>query len=388
MTTTLAPTSGVPASGVLAARVTDARRRLAAIPADVLIVSRPSNIRYLSGFKLGEGEEKVAGYSGTLVISAERQVILVDFRYLEQAEAEATGWEVRRTTRPIHEDLPALLGDLGARRVALEADVVPHATWAALDGALPGVELVATPWTGGALREVKSDDEVAAIERACELGDRAFDFMLGTVRIGMTERELAWQLERWFRENGAEALAFDPGVLVGPKAAMPHGQYGDVPIEGGNVLLLDFGCQVDGYRSDMTRTVFIGPPSAAGRPVYELVLEAQQRSIDGIRPGMTGREADALARGYLADNGHGDDFGHSLGHGIGLETHELPRLAATSDAVLEENMVFSVEPGIYLPGVTGVRIEDIVVLHSDGVRRLTKSPRELLVLDAGGGAAS
>ena len=377
MTSTLAP----PARH-LEQRLADVRGRLAAVPADVLVVSRPANIRYLSGFELGEGEEKVAGYSGTLVVTAERQVILADFRYLEQAEAQATGWEVRRTTRAIHEDLPPLIGELGARRVALEADVVTHATWSALETAMPEVELLATPWAGASIREIKSPDEVEAIRRACELGDRAFDFMLGTVREGMTERELAWQLERWFRENGAEALAFDPGIMAGAKAAMPHGQYADEPIERGNVLLLDFGCQVDGYRSDMTRTVFIGPPSDHGRRIYELVHEAQQRALDGIRPGMTGREADALARDFLTEQGHGADFGHSLGHGIGLETHELPRLSTTSDSVLAESMVFSVEPGVYLPGDTGVRIEDIVVLAADGVRRLTHSPRELIVVDA------
>ncbi|MDQ3880620.1 MAG: Xaa-Pro peptidase family protein [Chloroflexota bacterium] len=365
----------------LAARVADVRTRLAAIPADAVVITRPANIRYLSGFRLREGEEKVAGYSGTLVITGERLVIVTDFRYLEQAEAEARGWDVRRTTKPMHEDLPPIVAELGVRRLALEADVVTHATWSALADAAPDIELLPVPWPGAALRETKTPDEVAAIERACRLGDAAFEFLLSVVRPGMTETHVAWQLERWFRENGAEELAFDPGILAGPRAAMPHGSPNETPIERGNVLLLDFGCQVDGYRSDMTRTVFIGPPSAERRRVYELVLEAQQRALDGIRPGMSGREADALARDFLADAGHGDDFGHSLGHGIGLETHELPRLGSTSDSVLAPGMVFSVEPGVYLPGVTGVRIEDIVVLETSGVRRLTQSPRELLVVD-------
>ena len=381
MTATLAPQTGV-----LAERVAAIRERLATIPADALIVTRPANIRYLSDFRLREGEEKVAGFSGTLVISADRQVIFADFRYLEQAEAQAHGWEVVRTRRQMKDDLPPLLTEMGARRVALEADIVSHANWSALAEALPEADLVPVPWKGNEIREVKSADEVAAIERACRLGDRAFEFVLRTVRVGMTEADLAWQLERWFRENGAEGLAFEPGILAGPRAAMPHGSPDDTSIAAGNVLLLDFGCQVDGYRSDMTRTLFIGPPSDEQRRIYDLVLEAQQRALEGIRPEMSGRDADALARDHIADAGHGEDFAHSLGHGIGLETHELPNLGTLSESTLRPGMVFSVEPGIYLPGVTGVRIEDIVVLEQDGVRRLTQSPREPIVIDPTGAA--
>ena len=380
MSSALAP------ANVRAERVGALRTRLPDMGADGLLVSHAPNIRYLSGFTLQPGEEKVAGYSGTLLITADRQVLLADFRYLEQAEAEARDWEIVRTTGPIHEDLPTLLDDAGVETLALEADSVSHATWVALDEAAPSVQLQPAGDVVGSLREVKSPDEVAAIERACRLGDRCFEFLLDAATPGMTERQLAWQLERWFRENGAECLAFDPGVLAGPKAAMPHGQYGDVPIEPGNVLLLDFGCQVDGYRSDMTRTVFVGQPTDEQRRIYDLVREAQRIAIEGIRPGMTGREADALARDFLAEHGYGSAFGHSLGHGIGLETHERPRLSTRSDSVLNEGMVFSVEPGIYLPGVTGVRIEDIVVLDSDGVRRLTSSTRDVVVIGSTGEA--
>ena len=369
-----------PPGTIEAERLHTVRARLAELPADALVVSRAANSRYLSGFKLGPGDEQYAGYSGTLLITPVRQYLLTDFRYLEQAQAEAAGWEVVRTTGPMEEELPRILAEETVHRVALEADVVTHATWDAIARATPEIELVPAGGLVDELREVKSPDEVDAIERACRLGDRCLEFLLGTVRPGMTERQLGWELERWFRENGAEALAFDPLILAGPKAAMPHGRPGDVPIERGNVLLMDFGCQVDGYRSDMTRTVFIGEPSAEQRRIYDLVLAAQEQALAGIRPGMGGREAEALARDFLAANGHGDDFGHSLGHGIGLETHELPRLSQRSRSVLREGMVFSVEPGIYLPGVTGVRIEDIVVLERGGVRRLTQSPRDAVTI--------
>ena len=375
------PTSRSAPAGVEAARVAAVRERLAERSLDALVITRAASSRYLSGLKLGPNEEQYAGYSGTLLVTPERLRLLTDFRYLEQAQAEARGWEVIRTTGPIQEELPPLLVEDAVRRVALEADSVTHATWTAIAAAMPEVELVPAGGLVDELREVKSPDEVAAIERACRLGDAAFEFLLGAIEPGLTEAALAWQLERWFRDNGAEALAFDPLILAGPKAAMPHGRPADVPIVRGNVLLLDFGCMVDGYRSDMTRTVFIGQPADHHRRIYELVLEAQQRALDGIRPGMRGREADALAREFLAQKGHGDDFGHSLGHGIGLLTHELPRLSTRSESVLREGMVFSVEPGIYLPGVTGVRIEDIVVLEATGVRRLTHSPREPVVIE-------
>ncbi|HEX6127851.1 MAG TPA: M24 family metallopeptidase, partial [Candidatus Limnocylindria bacterium] len=199
------------------------------------------------------------------------------------------------------------------------------------------------------------------------------------VRPGMTERDVAWELTGWFRANGAEALAFEPLALVGPRAAMPHGKASDTAVTAEQPLLIDFGCQVDGYRSDMTRTVFFGEPDDERRRRYEAVLDAQQRAFEAAAVGVIGSEVHAAARSSLEGAGLGEAFTHGLGHGIGLETHEAPMLL-TWQRPLEAGMVFTLEPGVYLPGEIGIRIEDDVVLEADGPRRLTHSPRELLVL--------
>jgi Xaa-Pro aminopeptidase len=211
------------------------------------------------------------------------------------------------------------------------------------------------------------------------LTDACFAHLVNFVKAGMTERQVAWELESFFRGNGAEGLAFDSIVLAGPRAAMPHGRPSDAVIERGNVLLIDFGCAVDGYRSDMTRTVFIGEVPDDIRRYHDAVREAQALAIAGLRHGVNGQEVDAVARERIAREGV-EPYGHGLGHGIGLEVHEPPSLRKTRPYMLEAGMVFSVEPGIYQPGVTGIRIEDIVVLEESGPRLLTDAPREPIVI--------
>jgi Xaa-Pro aminopeptidase len=369
-----------PVGNLLSERLAAVRRILERQQLDAVLTRRAALGRYLSGFTLARGEEATSGWSGSCLISADAQILLADARYTEQAEHEAVGWQVRRTIGQIEEDLPPILAELGERRSGLEAEVIPHATWQRLTAAAEGVDMVAVDEELAALRIRKSADEVATIERACELTDRCWTHLLGIIEPGMTELAVAWELEDFFRRNGADGLAFDPLVLAGPRAAMPHGRPGASTVERGNVLLVDFGCQVDGYRSDMTRTVMIGEPDDELRNRYQLVREAQSLAAEAARPGMTGRELDAEARQHLAEAGYAEAFTHGLGHGIGLETHEPPSVRRTSDTVLEAGMVFSIEPGIYLPGVTGIRIEDIVELTPDGARHLTRSARELTVL--------
>jgi len=229
------------------------------------------------------------------------------------------------------------------------------------------------------LRIIKTASEVEAIGRACALTDACFAHLLDFVKPGMTERAVAWELESYFRGNGAEGLAFDAIVLAGPRAAMPHGRPSEAVVERGNVLLIDFGCVVDGYRSDMTRTVLVGDVPDEILRYHDAVREAQQQAMEAIAVGVNGQELDALARCRIEAEGV-EPYGHGLGHGIGLETHEPPRLRASEAFTLAAGMVFSVEPGIYLPGVTGIRIEDIVALEPSGPRLLTTSPREALVI--------
>ena len=344
-----------------------------------ILLSRSANKRYYSGFRLTDAEGPTSGWSGSLLVTSDAAMIFADSRYTEQAGIESPDWELVATSGPMHEELPPILLRHEIEALGMEAASVSHADWAALAEAAPGAELHAMDEELVPLRIIKTDDEVAAIERACALTDACFAHLLEFAEPGMAEREVAWELESYFRANGAEGLAFDPIVLAGPRAAMPHGRPSDAVIERGNVLLIDFGCAVDGYRSDMTRTVFVGGiPNDVAR-YHDAVREAQALAIDALAPGVNGQEIDAIARERIEREGV-EPYGHGLGHGIGLETHEPPRLRRSEAFTLEPGMVFSVEPGIYLPGITGIRIEDIVVLEPAGPRMLTTSTREALVI--------
>ncbi len=342
-----------------------------------ILISRNANKRFYSGFRLGDAES--AGFSGSLLVTRDASVILADSRYTEQAEDEAPAWELVRTSGSFAEELPPLLVHHQIASLGLEAESVSHADWAALAEAAPGVELHAIDDELVPLRIRKSPDEIDAIARACALTDACFDHLLDFIRPGMTEQEVAWELESFFRSHGAEGLAFEPLVLAGSRAAMPHGRPSDATVEPGNVLLIDFGCVVDGYRSDMTRTLFVGEVPDGIRRHHGAVREAQALAIEAIRPGIDGPSLDGIARERIERDGV-EPYGHGLGHGIGMETHERPWVRRNRPEVLEPGMVFSVEPGIYLPGVTGIRIEDIVALTDDGARLLTSSPREPLVV--------
>lgn len=346
---------------------------------DAILVQSRATSRYLSGFTLRRGDESTSGYSGALLVSADRNWILADNRYVEQAAAEAPGWELVHTAEKLAVELPRLLPGAGIRRLGLEADKTSHAAWEDLSAAVRPVELVAIESHLAELRIVKSPAEIDAIGRACALGDRAFEYVVATVRPGMTERALARLITEFFEDHGAEDLAFNSIVLVGSRASMPHGRPGDTPVQDGQTLLLDFGCQVDGYRSDMTRTVFVGEPDPLASRRLDLVAGAQQAALAAIKVGVPASEPYQAARAFLADAGYPEAFTHGVGHGIGLETHEPPGLK-TSQAPLRAGMVFSVEPGLYLPGEIGIRIEDIAVLEDDGPRLLTASPRQAVVI--------
>ena len=361
-----------PATG---SRLTALRRVLDERSLDGVLLSRTANKRWYSGFRLSDAEGPTSGYAGTLLVTRHAALILVDSRYTEQAATEAPGWTVVATGRALHEELPSLLLEHDIRALGMEAAVVSHADWAALAEAAPGVELHAIDEELVPLRLLKTSMEIEAIGRACALTDECFALLNTSVRVGMTEQQVAWEIEAFFRANGAEGLAFDTIVLAGPRAAMPHGRPSAATVERGNVLLIDFGCIVDGYRSDMTRTLFVGDVSDDIRRWHDAVREAQALAMAGLRPGVNGQEVDAVARERIAREGV-EPYGHGLGHGIGMETHEPPQLRQSRPYTLEAGMVFSVEPGIYLPGVTGIRIEDIVVLEESGPRLLTHSPRK------------
>ncbi len=372
------------------ARLARLRARFAAHNVEAYFGVRRENTRYVTGFVLGEGEEKVAGHSGQFLVGGSEVVVLADSRYTIQAGREATGARIEDAGYDLPAKWESLVASLGAKRVAVEAGFVPHALWGRLEAAAPGVELVPVEGWIEADREIKEPAEVERIAAACAVADRALASLLPRIKPGVTEAALALELEWLLRTGGAEAVAFDPTCLAGPQAALPHGSPGDAPMASGSVVLFDFGAQVDGYRSDMTRTLFVGEQSERDAAVYELVAEAQAAAIAQLEASVggdldlpSGRDLDALARSLIEADGRWPAFGHGLGHGIGLATHERPSLSrSATDARLASPTVFSVEPGIYLEGETGVRIEDLVFLDASAgnVERLTLFPREPIIV--------
>lgn len=335
-----------------------------------LLVGSPYNRRYLSGFW---------GTAGYVLITAERQLLLVDFRYVEQAREQAPGFEVRRFDR-FGETLGQVLGELGLNEVGFEQ---AHVTYQQLEGFKAAREEVTWKPVGPvveALRAVKEPQELERIQEACRLADAAFERILQVLRPGMTEREVALELEFFMRREGAEATSFDSIVAAGPRGALPHARPTDAVLQEGQFVVLDFGCVLDGYCSDMTRTVVIGKADSRMREIYDLVLRAQEAGIAAVRAGADQVAVDRAARAVIEAAGYGEQFGHGLGHGVGLEVHEdPPRLSHTAPSrPLEAGMVHSVEPGIYLPGWGGVRIEDLVQVTEDGCRILSHASKELL----------
>ena len=374
------------------ARLGRLRARFAEAGIDAYFGVRREHMRYLTGFTLGEGEDKVAGTSGQFFVGADGVVVLADSRYTIQARREAPEARLVEAYGDLPERWPELVASVGARRVGVEAGFVSHAAWERLAAAAPDVELVPVDGWVEADRAVKEPAELERIAAACAVADRALATLLPEIRPEATESKLALRLEWLMRTGGAEALAFDVACLGGPEAALPHGAPGDRPLRTGSVVLFDFGAQVAGYRSDMTRTLFVGEPAARDLAVYELVAQAQAAAIAALEAAVagegdlpSGRAVDAVAREVIGTAGHGEHFGHGTGHGIGLATHEAPSLGKRApETPLPSPTVFSVEPGVYLDGEMGVRIEDLV--HVDAaagrVERLTRFPREVIVVGA------
>jgi Xaa-Pro aminopeptidase len=354
---------------------------------------RPEHMRYLTGLAFDRGEEQVAGHSGQFLIGRAEVIVLADSRYTIQAHREAPGARVEAVTYNLAATWPHLIASLDARRVAVEGRFVSHLLWERLASAAPDVEMVSVDGWVETDRATKEPAELERVGAACAIADGALAALLPEIRPGMAERDLALRLEWLMRTAGAEALAFDVACLSGPEAALPHGSPGDRPIQQGSVLLFDFGVQVAGYRSDMTRTLFVGDPTARDLDVYELVARSQQAAIDAVERAVTaaaagvpmpdGRSFDAISRAVIDEDGRWPAYGHGLGHGIGLATHEQPSLSRSApDTPLPSTTVFSVEPGIYLEGETGVRIEDLLAIDvaTRRVERLTNFPRDVLVV--------
>jgi Xaa-Pro aminopeptidase len=340
---------------------------------DALYVSHLSNVRYLCGF---------TGSNGSLLIGSGSARFLTDGRYRTQSAQEIVGPDVEVYELPdqLGVALRRVAGEIGATRIGYEGDHVAVAAAARLQGYLPGCELVSTTGLVEGLRRVKEPEELALIREAAALADAGLAHILGQVRPGRTERELAIELECHMRMEGAEAVSFPSIVAAAERSALPHAHPTERTVEEGRYLLFDLGCVVDGYCSDLTRTVVVGHADSRHREIYDLVAAAQQAGLAALAAGRTGGEVDRAAREVIAGAGYGEAFGHSLGHGVGLEIHEAPTLRSTSTDLLEPGHVVTVEPGIYLPGWGGVRIEDLTVVTDGGQETLSGAPKELLVL--------
>lgn len=362
----------------LDARLARLRDKLAERTLDYLLVTHPDNRRYLSGFP--ERDVSVLSSAGWLLVGQRDSYFLTGFLYYGAARESVKGMQVVKTPPRLMDGLLALLEQLPRCNLGFEANWLTVEQHQELTSRLQGRHELA-PSTGlvEELRQVKEPEEVAAIEAAVELTDRAYEHVLGLLRPGITEKQVAWELEKYIREHGAEGMAFEPAVAAGPHSAVPHHSPTDRPLGEGEPIWVDVGARLEGYCGDLTRSFCLGHAPARFDEVYDLVLRAQLAAEKGLRAGLTGAEGDALARDVIAAAGYGEAFGHSLGHGIGLAVHEGPRLAKTGTEPLAAGVVTSVEPGVYLPEWGGVRIEDVVLVEEQGVRVLTRAPKQPVV---------
>jgi len=354
------------------ARIDRLRARFDERGIDALLITTPSNRRWISGF---------TGTAGTLLVSRDRALFATDARYYEQIATQATAFTLVPANAAMSEWAPVLLEGLGGKRVGFEPAGLTFQVleeWKDCVAALPEADrptLVPSPGAIESLRAIKEPEEVEALTRAVLLGDAAFTHASSVAHPGMTERDLAWEVQRYAMEHGASDLSFPTIIATGPWGALPHAYPRDVPLEGGAGVVMDLGVIVDGYCSDLTRTIFLGEPDARFREIYDIVLTAQEMAEERIEAGMTGEQAHQIAVTVIAEAGYGEYFGHGLGHGVGLDIHEAPRLGPRSADVLRDGQVVTVEPGIYIPGWGGIRIEDQCVMEDGRLRRLSTAAK-------------
>ncbi len=334
-----------------------------------LLITRPENRRYTSGF---------TGSSGHVLLTADRNLFITDFRYKDQAAKECQDFEILLHNR--EKKVIDLIAELKLSRLGFEDSFMTVKDYRSYTDELEDTSLVPIGDRIEKIRQIKRSDEIEAIRTAASIADRAFDHVLTMIKPGVTEREVALALEMQMKKLGATKLSFESIVASGKRGALPHGIASDKVIEAGELVTLDFGCVYDGYCSDMTRTIAVGEVSDEMRDIYHTVLGAQEAALAAIQAGVTGESVDKVARDIIEKAGHGDHFGHGLGHAVGLEVHESPRLAPGADDKLEAGMIVTDEPGIYVPDLGGVRIEDLVLVTDEGCEILSRSPKELIVL--------
>jgi len=347
-------------------RLQKLRQRLAEKKIDAILISQPENRYYLSGFD---------GSYGYLLITPQNTILATDFRYLEQAKTQAPDYEIFPITNDIADWFPKLIAELDLKRLGFEAGHVTFTTHRKLTGILKPSQLKLVPANGlvESLRAIKEPEEIEFITKAAEITDSAFAYIEEIIHIGMSEKEVAWEIEKFLRENGSEIIPFDVIVASGPNSALPHAKPSLYTIRSGEPVVIDMGARCGGYSSDLSRTICLGTQDDTFSKMYNTVLGAQLAALAIIKEGMTGEQADTLARTVIGQAGYSQAFGHGLGHGLGLASHESPRLGPNSAELLTSGMVFTVEPGVYLTGWGGVRIEDVVVMENGKPRVISKA---------------
>ena len=339
---------------------------------DSLLITTDVNRFYLSGF---------TGSSGYVLFTPVKNYFITDFRYTEQAKDQTNGFEILEFNKEVPENINEILVEDNSKKLGFESKNVTFNKYKEYKEKFTDVDLAGTEDLIKNLRKTKDKEEISKIKKAIEITDNAFNHILDFIEEGKTEREVALELEFFMKQAGGEKNAFDFIVASGKRSSMPHGVASDKKIEKGDFITMDFGTFYKGYCSDMTRTVVLGDASDKQRKIYNIVLEAQKEVIDKIKPGMSGKEVDAIARDMIKDAGYEDNFGHGLGHGIGVEVHEGPRASYKSDDIIKKGMLVTDEPGIYIPDWGGVRIEDDLLITENGCEVLNNSPKELIVIE-------
>ena len=351
-------------------RVEKLREAMRKDAVDGFLITSPYTLRYLTNF---------TGTAGLALITLEKAFFITDFRYTEQASEQVQGMTIIQQQGNIVDEIIKLMESEGINVLGFEDASMTYAEYSIFEEVIDA-ELAPASGMIEKLREQKDDGEIAIIEKACAIADEGFEHVLKMIRPGMTEIEVANQLDFFMRSLGATGTSFDTIVASGVRSALPHGIASEKMIEQGDLITLDFGCVYQGYVSDITRTFAIGDPGQQLKEIYQIVLEAQLKVIEVAQSGVTGAQLDGVARDFITEAGYGEAFGHSTGHGIGMEIHEGPNISRSNDTPLNVGNIITDEPGIYLAGLGGVRIEDDLVILAEGNRILTRSPKELIIL--------
>lgn len=355
-----------------AQRVERLRRVMKEADLPAMFITNAYNCMYMTGF---------TGSSGYVLITQERTVLFTDFRYMTQAVEQAKDYEVIEHKPRVIQSVLELLQEEKLDVLGFEQNDLTYGSYSGYTDDLQGVQFVPTDNVIEQIRMIKDAGELSIMKEAAELADQTFSHVLGLIKPGVSENAIALEIEMFIRRNGGTSTSFDTIVASGVRSALPHGVASGKLIQENEFVTLDFGAYYNGYCSDITRTVFVGKnPSDKHKEIYDIVLKAQLNCLKGLRPGMTGHEGDALCRDIITEHGYGGQFGHSTGHGLGMEVHEQPRVSPRDQTILVPGMAVTVEPGIYIPGFGGVRIEDDIVLVENGIHILTSSTKELLIL--------